>query len=222
MRPGPPPGHSDGVSDATNLTVIEVFADVVCPFAHVGLRRWIERRDELGRTDVRLRVRAWPLELINGTAMDPAAVALKAADLRAQVAPTLFAGFDPARFPATSLPALALTHAAYRQSLEAGEAAALRLRQLLFDDGVDISRPEVIDQVIDELDLPIPDISDDDSVAKDWDEGRQRGVVGSPHFFTPDGGAVFCPTLDIHKSGDHLAVHFDEDAFAHLTAACFA
>ena len=206
---------------ASGLTVIEVFADVVCPFAHVGLRRWADRRDELGRTDVRLRVRAWPLELINDAPMDPQAVAGKAADLRAQVAPNLFGRFDRATFPTSSLPALALTHAAYRHSLEAGERAALRLRQLTFDEGVDVSKPEVIDQVIDELDLPIPDISDDDSVTKDWDEGRQRGVVGSPHFFTPDGGAVFCPTLDIHKQGDHLAVHFDEDAFAGLIAACF-
>ncbi|MDH4362768.1 MAG: DsbA family protein [Acidimicrobiia bacterium] len=209
------------MNDASGLTVIEVFADVVCPFAHVGIRRWVERRDELGRTDVRLRVRAWPLELINGAPMDPQAVAGKAEDLQAQVAPNLFGGFDPAHFPSSSLPALALTHAAYRRSLEAGEATALRLRQLTFDEGVDVSKPEVIDQVIDELDLPIPDISDDDSVTKDWDEGRQRGVVGSPHFFTPRGGAVFCPTLDIHKEGGHLAVHFDEDAFAQLTAICF-
>lgn len=212
------------MSDDPGLTVIEVFADVVCPFAHVGLRRWIDRRDELGRADVRLKVRAWPLELINDAPMDPGAVASKVADLRAQVAPTLFGGFNPAHFPGSSLPALALTHAAYRHSLEAGEAAALRLRQLTFDEGVDVSKPEVIDQVIDELDLPIPDISDDDSVSKDWDEGRQRGVVGSPHFFTPDGGAVFCPSLDISKAGGeggHLAVHFDEDAFAQLTAICF-
>ena len=215
------------MSDPAGLTVIEVFADVVCPFAHVGLRRWVDRRDELGRTDVRLRVRAWPLELINGAPMDPEAVAGKAADLRSQVAPDLFGRFDQAAFPSSSLPALALTHAAYRHSLEAGERTALRLRQLTFDEGVDVSKPEVIDQVIDELDLPIPDISDDDSVTKDWDEGRQRGVVGSPHFFTPDGGAVFCPTLDIHRvagtdgAGGHLAVHFDEDAFAGLVAACF-
>jgi predicted DsbA family dithiol-disulfide isomerase len=137
------------------------------------------------------------------------------------VTPHLFGGFDQAAFPASSLPALALTHAAYRQSLESGEATALRLRQLTFDEGVDVSKPEVIDQVIEELDIPIPDISDDDSVTRDWDEGRRRGVVGSPHFFTPDGGAVFCPTLDIHAEGGHLAVHFDEDAFAQLTAICF-
>jgi hypothetical protein len=45
--------------------LVEVFADVGCPFAHVGLRRFVERRDELGRDDVVLWVRAWPLELVN-------------------------------------------------------------------------------------------------------------------------------------------------------------
>ena len=32
---------------------IEVFADVLCPFTHVGLRRLVARRTELGRDDPR-------------------------------------------------------------------------------------------------------------------------------------------------------------------------
>ena len=88
---------------------IEVFADIVCPFAHVGLARWVAERDRLGRSDVRLRVRAWPLELVNGAPMDPAMVAHKVADLRRRVAPTLFDRFDPAAFPTSSLGGLALT-----------------------------------------------------------------------------------------------------------------
>ena len=34
--------------------VVEVFADVLCPFAHVGIRRFVERRHAAGRDDVRL------------------------------------------------------------------------------------------------------------------------------------------------------------------------
>ena len=37
------------------------------------------------------------------------------------------------------------------------------------------------------------------AVRADWDEGRRRGVVGSPHFFTPDGGGWFCPGLAISR-----------------------
>ena len=36
-------------SNEASMTVIEVFADVTCPFTHVGLRRFVERRGELGR-----------------------------------------------------------------------------------------------------------------------------------------------------------------------------
>ena len=49
---------------------IEVFADIWCPFTHVGLRALAEERAHRGRTDVTLWVRAWPLELVNGAPMD--------------------------------------------------------------------------------------------------------------------------------------------------------
>lgn len=67
--------------------MIEVFADVVCPFTHVGLRRLVERRHELGSSAV-LRVRAWPLELVNGEPLAADVVAEEVRELREQVAPT--------------------------------------------------------------------------------------------------------------------------------------
>ena len=65
--------------------MIEVFADVVCPFTHVGLRRLVDRRDELGASAV-LRVRAWPLELING---EPLAADLVAERYERYASPSL-------------------------------------------------------------------------------------------------------------------------------------
>ena len=49
----------------------------------------------------------------------------------------------PASFPRTSLPALALVAAAYRQSDRMGEAVSLALRDSLFERGRDISRQDV-------------------------------------------------------------------------------
>ena len=89
------------------MTVVEVFADVACPFTHVGLRRFVERRAELGRGDVTLWVRAWPLEIVNSEPLDPHFIAEEIDDIREQVAPTLFAGFVEGSFPASSLPGLA-------------------------------------------------------------------------------------------------------------------
>ena len=90
------------------MTVIEVFADVACPFTHVGLRRVVDRRTQLGRHDVTLLVRAWPLEVVNGQPLDPRFIAEEVDDIRQQVAPTLFAGFTEASVPTSSLPALSL------------------------------------------------------------------------------------------------------------------
>lgn len=201
---------------------VEVFADIVCPFTHVGLHRLVERRAELGREDVRLLVRAWPLEIINGEPMDAEAVAHKASDLRRQVAPELFGGYDPASFAPTSLPALALTNAAYRQDLAIGEAVALRLRTLTFDDGVDVSKPEVLAQVATETGMTgTPGPEDDAAVLADLEDGRRRGVVGSPHFFTPDGEGLFCPALDIAQRDGGYAVEVDFENFASLMDLCF-
>ena len=48
----------NSVATRTPTNVIEVHADVWCPFAHVGLRSVRERRGELGRDEVILVVRA--------------------------------------------------------------------------------------------------------------------------------------------------------------------
>jgi len=62
------------------------------------------------------------VSLGGGTGGTPTAKGLVAgATIRQQVAPDLFAGFAPAAFPATSLPALALAAAAYERDPATGE-----------------------------------------------------------------------------------------------------
>ncbi len=201
--------------------VIEVFADIVCPFTHVGLQRLVERRHEVGGDDVRLVVRALPLEMINGSPMKGDAVAAKVRLLREQVSPDLFAGFDPSAFPTSSLQALALTDAGYRQDAATGEAIALELRRMLFDDGIDVSRPEVLAEVADRHGIAFDDPADEAGVLADLEESRERGVVGSPHFFTPGGESLFCPTLELTKTDHGLDISLDLDRFAHLVDTSF-
>jgi predicted DsbA family dithiol-disulfide isomerase len=86
------------------MTVIEVFADVACPFTHVGLRRFVDRRAELGRHDVTLRVRSWPLEIVNGQPLDPHFIAEEIDEIRQQVAPALLQGFTEATFQRVRFP----------------------------------------------------------------------------------------------------------------------
>lgn len=201
-------------------SMVEVFADVCCPFTHVGLRRFVEIREQLGRHDVGLVVRAWPLELVNGKPLEASFVAEEVEVLRRAVAPDLFRGFIPEQFPSTSLPALALAAAAYRQSAATGEAVSLELRDLLFEQGVDISTPVVLDEVARRHGIRIDD-RDRGSVHSDLAEGRERGVVGSPHFFT-SGGAFFCPSLQVTRDeAGELRVKVDQDALGAFIRSCF-
>lgn len=202
-------------------TPIEVFADITCPFTHVGLRRLVQRRGALGRTDVRFWVRAWPLELVNGSPLESGAVGHKVDELRAQVAPDLFSAFDLNRFPVTSIPPLVLAAHAYDLGLEVGEEVSLRLRDALFERGLDVSRPEVLDEVARRAGVAPADAGDCDRVVADWHEGRRRGVIGSPHFFVA-GRGWFCPSLDgsLDEHGE-LRVTDDEERFERFVTACF-
>lgn len=203
------------------MTVIEVFADVSCPFTHVGLRRFVDRRREADRHDVMLRVRAWPLELVNGEPIDPQMIAEEVDEIRGQLGDGVFTGFDPDVFPATSLDALALAAAGYRRDIATGEAVSLELRDLCFEQGRDIADADVLAAVSERYGIDVTD-ADVEQVRADFAAGREAGVIGSPHFFTPAGG-FFCPALDVTRSDEgHLRVHADPEGFAAFVDACFA
>jgi protein-disulfide isomerase-like protein with CxxC motif len=161
---------------------------------------------------VALLIRAWPLELVNDAPLDPDLIAEEVAVLRAHVAPDLFSGFDPASFPSTSLPPLALAVAANAVRPEVGERVGLALRWALFEEGRDISKPDVLLDIAASAGIALPTHCEVDRVRDDWYEGQQRGVVGSPHFFVGADG-FFCPTLDVRRVDHELVVQQDRAGF---------
>ncbi len=197
-----------------------MYADIWCPFAYVGLRLIRERIEERRRNDVVLRIRAWPLELVNGRPQDPAVSAAHVQELREQLPTELFVGFDPDRFPSTTLPALAQAARAYRQSNRSGEAMSLALREALFEEGRDISDPLVLEDIAAIHGIQPVKERDRKSVLEDWHQGQDRGVKGSPHFFC---GArdVFCPSLDIAKSeSGHILIKRNREALDAFLNSC--
>ena len=202
------------------MPVVEVFADIACPFTHVGLIRFVEERKLHDGDGPTLRVRCWPLEVVNGEPLDAEFIAAEIEDLKDQVSPDLFAGFDPAEFPSSSLPAFALAAAAYDRDLETGEAVSLELRHRLFERGQDVSDPEVLRAVAEAHGLSGADLADTQAALADHEDGRGRGVIGSPHFFTP-GGGFFCPALEIERVDDHLHITVDQSGFEEFMEACF-
>ena len=180
---------------------VTVYADVLCPFTHVGLRVLTQRRAAAGRDEPRLDVRAWPLEIINGAALDAHHVAAEIEGLRAVVAPEMFQGFDLEHYPTTTMPAFALTAAAAATGdLLLVERVALAIRNALYEEGRDISDPEVVAALGHEFGIaPLDDATTRAALDADLERGRARGVIGSPHFFADDGANWFCPALAISR-----------------------
>jgi predicted DsbA family dithiol-disulfide isomerase len=202
------------------VRVVEVFADVRCPFTHVGLRRFVERRRACGQNEVVLRVRAWPLELVNGAPLDPAVVAEEIEALRAEVAADLFTGFGTRRFGPTSLPALDLAAAAYATSLEASEQVSLGLRDACFERGEDVTAPSVLASIAEQAGVDLPGDEVREQVLADWHEGQERGVIGSPHFFLGDRD-WFSPSVHVSHSAGGYQVRYEPTELDAFFDACF-
>jgi predicted DsbA family dithiol-disulfide isomerase len=202
-------------------TEIEVYADIWCPFAHVGLRCAREQRDMRGRNDLVLRVRPWPLELVNAAPMNPTTTTSHIEHLRHQVDDSIFVGFDASNFPTSTLEALALIEHAYRIGGRTGEAATFAVRDALFEKGLDISDPAVLVGIAADLGIGATDEADRAAVTDSWHAGQARGVKGSPHFFFGD-AEMFCPTLDISRSdaGD-VSIALDIERLNAFLELCF-
>ena len=177
--------------------MIEIYADLWCPFAHVGLRAAAQIRDELS-PDTALVIHAWPLELINGTPLDTDKTTANIEALRSSVAPELFAGFKSRNFPLSTLQGLALIEAANEIDVHLGERIGLGLRNLLFEHGVKIDNPELLAGIARQNGLSESVIDDVAAVRTRLQEEQSRGVKGSPHFFIGD-QSLFCPLLDLSR-----------------------
>jgi predicted DsbA family dithiol-disulfide isomerase len=207
----PSSGHdqpgSVAMTSAEKPPVIEVFADIWCPYTHVGLKMVAEQLKTRGQGQVRLRVRSWPLEWVNGRAMDVQAAVDHIDELQEQVAPDLFAGFDAAQFPHSTIPVLALVAGAYRAGLDIGEAVSFEARDWLFERGADVSEPDTLAAIARSHGLSPPDPDDYAAVVADWKEGRSRGVAGSPPLLLCRSGRLLPIAEDLQGGGRRAPHH---------------
>ncbi len=199
--------------------MLTVFGDVLCPFTYAGLEMLRDERAERG-VDVPFRMRAWPLEWINGRPLDPGLVEAEVAGLRS-VVPDLFTGFRRDTFASTSIAALALVDAAYERGDDVGEAIGFEVREAVFEAGVDIGDPGALAAIATRHGLAVPPTDEAERrVHADHDRGTALGVVGSPHFVT-EHGSWFCPLLHISEADGTFTVRIDEPARAAFLAAVF-
>ena len=198
-------------------STVEVFADITCPFTHVGLKQVVHHVAEMA-DPADVVVRAWPLEWVNGAPLVVDAVIVKARVLSEQLGVDDFGGLRADRWPATTIPALNLAAAAYERDAATGLAVSLELRAALFEHGIDIADRDALASIAAAHDLAIPDTEPSDAVQRDYDDGKARGVKGSPHFFVGTDG-FFCPALDLGRDAEgHLTARFDSTMLAEFFA----
>ncbi len=200
---------------------IEVFADIVCPFTHVGLRRLADERLRRG-TKTPVAVHAWPLEWVNGHPLDPDLAAGEIAALRESVAPDLFKGFDRGTWPPTSIPAFGLVASAYAHDDATGEAISLAVRDALFERGLDIADIDLLRQLGAPYGvIPLDPESADAAVRRDFELGRNRLVRGSPHFFIGNRD-WFCPSLHVSHRGTKFEIEVADETMREFYEAASA
>ena len=198
-------------------STIEVFADITCPFTHVGLKQVVRHVADMD-DPIDIVVRAWPLEWVNGVPLDVDAVMIKAKALDEQLGVHDFAGLRADRWPATTIPALNLVASAYECDAATGLAMSLELRAALFEHGVDIGDSEELGRIAAAHDLAVPATEPSNAVQRDYDDGKARRVQGSPHFFVGT-DSFFCPALDLGKDSEgHLTARFDSAMLADFFA----
>jgi predicted DsbA family dithiol-disulfide isomerase len=193
---------------------VQVWSDLLCPFAHVAIHRLWEARQRLGLADrVRLDHRVFPLELFNGPhprrGTDTEAVGI------GQVAPE--AGFRvwgaaDDLYPHTVLLAAEAVLAAKEQSLLASEHLDRGLRTAFWTESRSISHRSVVLDVAEKvgrdagLDAERLAVALDDgrfrrALMADFAVSRGDAVSGSPHLFLPDGTDVNNPGMTVHWEG---------------------
>ena len=199
-------------------TLLEVFADITCPFTHVGLKKVVAEVNTLAKP-VDVVVRAWPLEWVNGEVFAADVMRAKVDAIGTHLGHQHFSGFDEDTWPATTIAALNLAAAAYAVSNQAGLDVSLRLRSALFEDGLDIADPSVLADIAQATGVPAPPAEPTPAVEADFEEGKRRGVRGSPEFWV-DGQAFFCPSLQIgHDDQGLLTAQFDPRGLDDLLSA---
>lgn len=188
---------------------VQVWSDLLCPFAHVAIHRLRAARATLG-VDVRLDHRTFALELFNGPHSRPGtdSEAVGLGQLAPEVGFRLWTQPDWT-YPSTVLLAAEAVHAAKEQGLHASEELDAALRRAFWLDNRSIGHRQVILDVAAETEAV-----DDAALAAALDDGRARAamtadhaiavtdaVQGSPHLFLPDGTDVHNPGISVHWEG---------------------
>lgn len=195
------------------MPTIEVWSDLLCPFAYVGLLRLRRARERLG-LDVRVDHHTFPLELFNGPhprrGTDTEAVGL--GQIEPEAGFRVWTAADDL-YPHTVLLAAEAVHAASAQGLTAGEELDLALRRAFWTGSRSISHRQVILDVaaavpqvdVAELTAALDDGRYRKQVMADFAVASTDAIPASPTLRFADGTTVANPGIQVHWEGPFAA-----------------
>jgi len=190
------------------VNAIQVWSDLLCPFAHVAIHRLRVARERLGG-DVALDHHTFALELFDGPHPRPGtdSEAVGLGQLEPEAGFRLWSKPDWT-YPSTVLLAAEAVHAAKEQGLRESEELDHALRKAFWLDSRSIAHRQVILEVAQEVGI------DATALAAALDDGRARATMmadhavavtdaikGSPQFVLPDGSSVHNPGIDVRWEG---------------------
>jgi predicted DsbA family dithiol-disulfide isomerase len=189
-----------------HATVVDVWSDIHCPWALVCLARMRAARDQLGRADVIINPRPWPLEWVNERGTPHDIVPVEAIVLAGEE-PDLFSAYDNPSWPSTFLPAFELVAAARRVGgASVAEEVDFALRLAFFRDAIDVSIAAGLRQALEiagaEGPLPAEEIMQTwyagpvrRDVLTEYEISKTLPIQGSPQIFWPNSETHHNPGL---------------------------
>jgi predicted DsbA family dithiol-disulfide isomerase len=170
------------------------WAEYYCPWCYIAAVRLQKILPEY-RGQVRLRERAFPLEVYGGGPPDRRELELEMWLAALQEPEAKFKPFNNDDWPTTTLPAFDAAWCAFQQGEEIGHEFDLRIRQAFFIEGRNIGRQEVMLDLAREAGLDMGDFNrlfkSDKARAAVLEEGRlgkeRYNVRGTPTLMLEDG-----------------------------------
>lgn len=194
------------------MNAIQVWSDLLCPFAHVAIHRLRVARERLG-VEVVLDHHTFALELFDGPHPRPGtdSEAVRLGQLEPDAGFRLWTQPDWT-YPSTVLLAAEAVHAAKEQGLRESEELDHALRKAFWLESRSIAHRQVILEVATEIGI------DSTALAAALDDGRARSIMmadhsiavtdaikGSPQFVLPDGSSVHNPGITVRWEGPFAA-----------------
>ena len=182
------------------MATLEFWADYICPWAYVARVR-IDPLIKEYKNSVKLEIKALPLEWVNGVPTSRESLEAEWWVAAVHDRRAVFGLYRDNTFPNTAIPVFRAGKAVLSQSYDKFLEFDLQVRRALFQDGMDISKVDVLLSIASRVGLDLDrfrkymDSEESlEAVKQDYEQGREKlDPQGSHSFVLPNGKHLYNP-----------------------------